>query len=115
MKPVFDSKDITTTEFEDRWVKFAFGSQGMIKTGALNLGIVEFKPGVQPLAHRHQTEEALYIIQGEGKIMIGSSWFDLKAGSFVHIPQGENHLIKSSKDARLKILFIFGGKTNIDY
>ncbi|MCG9480000.1 MAG: cupin domain-containing protein [Actinomycetia bacterium] len=115
MKPVFSSDDIETTEFEDRRVKFAFGNRGFLASDSLGLGIVEFKPGTEPLAHSHDVDEALYVIKGKGKIEIENNWFSLDKGKFAHILKGETHRIESMQGHSLKILFIFGGKTKINY
>ena len=39
MDIVFNEKDIEKKVFDDRWVRFAFGSQGKVNTENLNLGI----------------------------------------------------------------------------
>jgi len=115
MDLVFSDSDIKVTDFEDRQVKFAFGSQGKKKTDTLNLGIVEFKNNKQPSPHAHDVDEALYVLSGRGKIKIDGTYFDIKKGDFAHIPSGKSHLIVTDKHDSLKILFVFGGKTYIDY
>ncbi len=115
MDHVFSEKDLEITDFKDRLVKFAFGSQGRKKTETLNLGIVEFKPCRKSMPHTHQVDEALYVLSGRGKIKMDGSVFDIKKGDFAHIPSGKSHLIVTDEKNSLKILFIFGGKINIHY
>ena len=59
MDIVFNEKDIEKKVFNDRWVRFAFGPQGKVKTGDLNLGVTRFKEGKTSLTHRHDVDEAL--------------------------------------------------------
>ncbi len=115
MEYVFKDTEIDITAFEDRMVKFAFGHQGRKKTDSLHLGIVEFKPGKQPNAHTHEVEEALYILSGNGKIKIEGQCFNIQKGDFAYIPAGKSHLVLTGEQDPLKILFMFGGKTVIDY
>jgi quercetin dioxygenase-like cupin family protein len=110
---IFNLKDITKKTFTDRWVRFAFGPQGKIETKNLNLGVVNFDPGKEALNHRHDTDEALFVLSGSGKIKIGNKVYDLKRNDFIHIPSQTDHSLMTEKN-KVKILFIFGGNILID-
>ena len=71
MDQIFNEEDIIKKVFDDRWVKFAFGPTGIINTDNLNMGITEFSEGKTSLTHRHDVDEALYVITGNGRIRIG--------------------------------------------
>ncbi|MFO7928825.1 MAG: dimethylsulfonioproprionate lyase family protein [Candidatus Humimicrobiaceae bacterium] len=114
MERKFREADIKKTTFSDRWVKFAFGPQGKIKTGSLNLGIVEFGNNKTSMSHKHDVEEALYVLSGKGKIKIGDKIYNLDHSEFIYIPKNTEHSIITS-DCPLKILFIFGGEIVIDH
>jgi len=110
---IFNLKDINKKTFNDRWVKFAFGPQGKIETKNLNLGVVNFDPGKEALNHRHNVDEALFVLSGNGKIKIGSKVYNIKHNDFIHIPSQTDHAIMTEKN-RVKILFIFSGNILID-
>ena len=110
---IFNLKDITKKTFDDRWVKFAFGPQGKIETKNLNLGVVNFDPGKEALNHRHDVDESLFVLSGNGKIKIGNKVYDIKRNDFIHIPSQTDHSVMTEKN-KVKILFIFGGNILID-
>lgn len=109
----FNLEDITKKTFDDRWVKFAFGPQGKIKTENLNLGVVNFDPGKEVLNHRHDVDEALFVLSGNGKIKIDNKVYDIKRNDFILIPRQTDHAVITEKN-RVKILFVFGGTIFID-
>jgi len=110
MKNIFNEKDIAKKIFDDRWVKFAFGSQGIVKTDKLNLGIVEFAEDTTAKTHKHNVKEALYVLSGSGKIKIENNIFNLEEKDFVYVPENTNHTIVTGKDSKVKILFMFSDK-----
>ncbi|MBN1298790.1 MAG: cupin domain-containing protein [Actinobacteria bacterium] len=110
----FKLSQIKKTQFEDRWVKFAFGPQGFKDSKNLNLGIVDFNKNSTALNHRHDVEEALFVLSGKGKIKIGPETFDLEKNDFAYIPAKTDHQVITG-DQRIKILFIFGGEIFIDH
>ena len=114
MENTFNEKDIAKKIFDDRWVKFAFGPQGHIKTDELNLGVVEFAENTISKTHKHTVEEALYVLSGNGKIKIENDIYTLKEKDFVYIPKDTDHIIITNKDSKIKILFVFAGKIVIE-
>ncbi len=112
--PVFDLGSIAKKNFEDRWVKFAFGPQGYKKTKSLNLGIVNFSKNKISLNHRHDVEEALYILSGKGKIKISGRVYTIKKDDFIYIPADTDHQVITDA-VPVKILFIFGGQIVITH
>ena len=115
MRQVFNEEDIKKKVFDDRWVKFAFGSDGTIKTKNLNMGITEFSKGKTSLTHSHDVDEALYIISGKGSVKIDEETHSIRAGDFIHVPRGINHTMITDQKSKLKIFFVFSGATKIDY
>ena len=110
---IFNLKDIAKRTFDDRWVKFAFGPQGKIETKNLNLGVVNFGPGKEALNHRHDVDEALFVLSGSGKIKIDNRVYDIKRNDFVLVPRQTDHAVITGKSI-LKVLFVFGGTVVID-
>ncbi len=110
---IFNLKDITKKFFDDRWVKFAFGPQGKIETKNLNFGVVNFDPGKESLNHRHDVDEALFVLSGNGKVKIGNKIYEIKRNDFILVPSQTDHTVITEK-SRVKILFIFGGTIVLD-
>ncbi|MCK5567028.1 MAG: cupin domain-containing protein [Actinomycetia bacterium] len=115
MDQVFNEKDIKKKVFDDRWVKFAFGPAGMVKTEKLNMGITQFSEEMTSLAHKHDVDEALYILSGKGSVRVGNKIYNIRAGDFIHVPRGSDHTMITDPKCKLKIFFVFSGKTRIDY
>lgn len=111
---VFSEENISKKSFDDRWVKFAFGPQGLVESKKFNLGIVEFDKNKISKTHIHDVEEVLYVISGKGKIKLGDNTFELKEKDFVYIPEGTEHTIITDSKSKLKILFMFSDKIVIE-
>ena len=114
MELIFNEKNIKKKNFDDRWVKFAFGSQGVINTENLNLGIVNFKKNSVALNHRHDVEESLYVLSGKAEVKIADKILSIKKNDFIYIPALTDHQV-ITKEESIKILFIFGGKITITH
>ena len=115
MKQIFNEEDIKKKIFDDRWVKFAFGPDGTIKTENLNMGITEFSKGKTSLTHSHDVDEALYIISGKGSVKIDEKIHSIRSGDFIHVPKETDHTMITDQGSRLKIFFVFSDNTRIDY
>jgi quercetin dioxygenase-like cupin family protein len=115
MKQIFNEEDIKKKVFDDRWVKFAFGPYGTIKTENLNMGITEFSNGKTSLTHSHDVDEGLYIISGKGSLKIGEEIHNIRTGDFIHVPGGSKHTMITDQNSKLKIFFVFSGTTKIEY
>ena len=115
MDIVFNEKDIEKKVFDDRWVRFAFGPQGKIKTRDLNLGVTRFKEGKISLTHKHDVDEALYILSGKGTIKVGKECRKVAAGDFIYVPKNTGHAVVTDCKSDLEIFFVFSGKIVIDH
>ncbi len=115
MRQVFNEEDIKKKVFDDRWVKFAFGPGGMVKTENLNMGITEFDREKISLTHKHDVDEALYIISGKGSVKINEVTHNVSAGDFIYVPRENHHTMITNQKSKLKIFFVFSGTTKIDY
>jgi quercetin dioxygenase-like cupin family protein len=115
MDIVFNEKDIEKKVFDDRWVRFAFGSQGKVNTENLNLGVTKFKEGKTSLTHQHDVDEALYILSGRGTLKIGEDFIKVASGDFIYVPRHTDHTMITDLGSDLKIFFVFSGKIVIDH
>jgi len=110
----FKMSQVKKTQFQDRWVKFAFGPQGFKNTKNLNLGVVKFDKNITSVNHKHDVEEALFVLSGKGKIKIDKEVYNIEKNDFAYIPAKTDHQIITS-DKSIKILFVFGGEIVIDH
>ena len=63
------------------------------------------KPGEKTLLHVHaKSEEIYYIINGQGKMQLGSESLNVNQGDSICIPPGTPHNIKNTGADNLKIL-----------
>jgi len=115
MDIVFNEKDIEKKVFHDRWVRFAFGPQGKVSTERLNLGVTLFREGKTSLTHRHDVDEALYILSGKGTVKVGEKEFKVGSGDFISVPRGTDHTMITDCRSDLKIFFVFSEKIVIDH
>ena len=111
---IFNQKIIKKKNFDDRWVKFAFGPQGFLKTENLNLGIVNFRKNSTALNHSHDVEEALYVLSGKAQVKIAGKILNINKNDFVYIPAHTDHQVITGEKS-IKILFIFGGAITITH
>jgi mannose-6-phosphate isomerase-like protein (cupin superfamily) len=114
MKLIFNQKIIKKKNFDDRWVKFAFGPQGFLNAENLNLGVVNFKKNSTALNHSHDVEEALYVLSGNAKVKIAGKILNIYKNDFVYIPAHTDHQVITGEKS-IKILFIFGGLITITH
>lgn len=62
-------------------------------------------PGATTTLHRHlQTEEIYYILEGQGRMRIGSEVASVGPGDAVAIPPGHSHQITNSGTTTLRFL-----------
>jgi len=115
MNNIFNEREVEKKIFDDRWVRFAFGPQGKLKTKTLNLGITEFKKDKISLTHKHDVDEALYILSGKGTIKINNSSHEVESGDFIHVPRGTDHTMITDRGTDLKIYFVFSGEITIEH
>ena len=66
--------------------------------------IVEVFPGKRTLpAHSHPNgEEIIYIISGEGQVLIGQEVYNIKEGSIMLFPQGVPHMLSNTGELHLR-------------
>ncbi len=63
------------------------------KDGASNFYMRMFRmePGAHIKAHFHPWEHEIYVLEGSGRVRIGSSTYDVSEGTVVYIPPNVEH------------------------
>ncbi len=68
------------------------------------LRLVEVAPGGHTPRHQHPWEHENFVVEGVGRVLIGSRWHDLAAGSVVLVPPGVEHTYENTGDVPFKVL-----------
>ena len=56
--------------------------------------------------HYHiESDEFFYVIEGKGRILVGTEESTIEPGYFIFVPAGEDHRITSSIDDPLKVIY----------
>lgn len=109
-KIVLHEEDAPVTQLIGRKVKWIFKPEDVDGT-CISVCTVELEPmqRAQP-AHSHpQGEEAVYIVQGKGQVLIGDEITDIREGSVFLFPQGIPHMLRNtSNDTILKGVCVYG-------
>ena len=70
-----------------------------------SLAEARLPPGASTTPHFHpQTEEIYYLLEGTGRMQIGSESRDVRPGDAIAIPPGTRHRITNTGDCELKFL-----------
>jgi mannose-6-phosphate isomerase-like protein (cupin superfamily) len=91
-----------------------YGDKDIIKAssedtdGALTFMETVVPPHAGPPLHIHRREsEAIYVLDGDLKIVDGDRSFLIGDGDFVYMPQGSTHRFENVRDTRSTILLFF--------
>jgi mannose-6-phosphate isomerase-like protein (cupin superfamily) len=57
--------------------------------------------------HHHPYEEAIYILQGEGRVWIDDAAADFKAGTSIYLPRGVSHCLENTGAVDVRLLGVF--------
>jgi quercetin dioxygenase-like cupin family protein len=57
-----------------------------------------------PGAHSHPEDDVFYVIEGVMSVLVGSTWTQAAAGSFVLVPGGVTHDFENRSNARAGVL-----------
>lgn len=63
-------------------------------------------PGVTPQHIHHETDEAMYVVEGELTVRLRDELHELPAGSYAMAPRGVPHTYRNSGDGPARVLFI---------
>jgi mannose-6-phosphate isomerase-like protein (cupin superfamily) len=63
-----------------------------------------------PGPHSHPEDDVFFILEGTMSVLIGDSWIDAPAGSFVLIPGGTVHDFQNRSDRRAGLLDFTNGE-----
>lgn len=58
-------------------------------------------------AHRHTYEEAMYILEGEGRVWTDDGGADFKEGTSIYLPRGVAHSLENTGATNVRLLGVF--------
>jgi quercetin dioxygenase-like cupin family protein len=68
------------------------------------LRVIEVAPGGHTPNHSHPFEHENFVIEGQGRVLIGDEWHDVAAGSVVFVPGGVQHTYENSGNTHFRFL-----------
>jgi quercetin dioxygenase-like cupin family protein len=69
-----------------------------------SLRIIEVEPGGHTPDHTHPFEHENFVVEGQGRVLIGETWHDVVPGSVVFVPGGVRHTYANAGDAPFRFL-----------
>src|ERR1700761_3192097 len=111
---IIHESDVPEVEHPGRFMRW-LANEDSLKANNLSVCVIRVLPGqaVRP-AHSHpQSEELIYIITGNGKVMIEGEVGEVRAGSAILFEKGKVHILKNTGDIEMKLICFFAPATNI--
>ncbi len=68
------------------------------------LRVLEIAAGGHTPRHIHPFEHENYVIEGQGRVLLGDAWHEVGPGSVVFVPPGLEHTYVNAGDAPFKFL-----------
>lgn len=88
--------------------EYRFGNSGpkyLMRGPRSNFALVQFQPGEDFKAHRHDVmEENFFILEGRVDIVVDGTVHTLTPGQLIHIEPGEVHYVKNPYGAPVKMV-----------
>jgi len=69
-----------------------------------SMRMIEIEPGGNSPKHTHPYEHENFIVEGQGRLFIADTWYDLKPGDVAFVPAGILHQYVNAGDTTLKFL-----------
>jgi len=89
---------------DDRTFKVLFDPRHGCRTMTQFVGFID-RSHAPP--HRHEYEEAIYVLEGEGLAHVDGDSFPLAPGTAVFLPPGSDHGLENTSREALKVLGVF--------
>jgi len=112
---IIHESEVPEVEHPGRFMRW-LANEDSLQAKNLSVCVIRVMPGeaVRP-AHSHpHSEELIYIITGNGKVMIENEVGEVRAGTAVLFEQGKVHMLKNTGDVEMKVICFFAPATNLD-
>lgn len=78
--------------------------------------LIVIKQGVKKHFHKEHSE-TIYVLEGEGQMLLGEKTFQIKSGNYIFIPKNTPHKVEVTSNIPLKVLSVqapyFDGKDRV--
>ena len=71
------------------------------------LVLMSLRPGEEIGAEVHKVDQALYVVDGEGKVVLDGAGQDFAKGAIVVVPAGVEHNVINAGDEPMKLFTIY--------
>lgn len=88
----------------DRVFKLLVSEETGAKRVTQFIGVIP--PGRAPM-HHHTYEEAIYIIQGEGRLLTDEGSAEFQTGASIYLPRGVSHSLENTGSTDIRLLGVF--------
>jgi quercetin dioxygenase-like cupin family protein len=68
------------------------------------LRVIEVAPGGHTPDHAHPYEHENFVVEGQGRVLLGDTWRDVGAGSVIFVPAGLRHTYVNAGDTPFRFL-----------
>lgn len=112
---IIHESEIQEVEHPGRFMRW-IANEDSLDAKQLSSCIIRVLPGeaVRP-AHSHPlSEELIYIITGNGKVMIENEVGEVRAGSAILFEQGKVHMLKNTGNEEMKVICFFAPATSLN-
>ena len=113
--PAIHESDIEELDLPGRHLRWVVSAEGL-QAESCSACVIRVAPGdkVRP-AHSHpQGEEVIYIIRGEGRVLVAGEVSSVRAGSVVLFPRGAVHMLHNTGTEEMKVVCFFAPATNLE-
>ncbi len=84
-------------------------SEHTVGATQISMGTNVSEPGSGIPFHKHtDSEEAMFVIEGTGRLTCGNEVYDLYPGTAIFSPLGVDHQIENTGDTPFKIVWAYG-------
>lgn len=112
MVKLINVADLAGMEFPaGRRTRVLVGEKAPLEAANFVLGHVTIYPGGSVPLHKHEQEEAYYIVSGEGSIAVGAETSHVRSGDCIYISPHSEHVLKNTSDQNMIMMFCYAPKT----
>ena len=113
--PVIHETDVEALNLPGRQLSWVVSPEGL-PAESCSACVIRVAPGdkVRP-AHSHpHGEEVIYIIRGEGRVLVAGEVSLVRAGSVVLFPRGAVHMLHNTGREEMKVVCFFAPPTGLE-
>ena len=99
---------VCRSTYPDRWSKDLIGGAVLRTTSGFNMGVAEYHTPEFGAPQVHDDQEALYVIQGVGEVLIKDKVYPVNPGTAVYIPPHTKHAMRRTGEESVKVVYAHG-------